>query len=276
MGRIDGELKSKQENKMDLGLNNKVALVLASSKGLGKAIAISLAKEGAKVVLTGRSVELLEETAKQIKDSGGFAYVLPWDLHQLDQIDDKITQIENEVGPVDILINNSGGPPMSQAFNQSIESWQSNFNHMVLMVMKVTDRVLPGMRERQWGRVITTTSSGTIAPIANLAISNTLRLALNGWTKTLSNEVASEGITVNIILPGRILTERILYLDQQRANYEGKPLEDITKRSVSSIPMKRYGRPEEYADAATFLASEKASYITGTTLRVDGGSFAGI
>jgi 3-oxoacyl-[acyl-carrier protein] reductase len=124
--------------------------------------------------------------------------------------------------------------------------------------------------------VITTTSSGTIAPIANLAISNTLRLALNGWTKTLSNEVASEGITVNIILPGRILTERILFLDQQRSNNEGKPLEEITKRSVSSIPMKRYGTPEEYADAATFLASEKASYITGTTLRVDGGSFAGI
>jgi 3-oxoacyl-[acyl-carrier protein] reductase len=124
--------------------------------------------------------------------------------------------------------------------------------------------------------VITTTSSGTIAPIANLAISNTLRLALNGWTKTLSNEVASEGVTVNNILPGRILTERILYLDQQRSNNEGKSLEDITKRSVSSIPMKRYGTPEEYADAATFLASEKASYITGTTLRVDGGSFAGI
>jgi len=132
------------------------------------------------------------------------------------------------------------------------------------------------MRSRQWGRVITTTSSGTIAPIANLAISNTLRLALNGWTKTLSNEVAGDGITVNIILPGRILTERILYLDQQRSNNEGKSLEDITKRSVSSIPMKRYGTPEEYADAATFLASEKASYITGTTLRVDGGSFAGI
>jgi 3-oxoacyl-[acyl-carrier protein] reductase len=147
---------------------------------------------------------------------------------------------------------------------------------MVLMIMKVTDRVLPGMRSRQWGRVITTTSSGTIAPIANLAISNTLRLALNGWTKTLSNEVAGDGITVNIILPGRILTERILYLDQQRSNNEGKSLEDITKRSVSSIPMKRYGTPEEYADAATFLASEKASYITGTTLRVDGGSFAGI
>jgi 3-oxoacyl-[acyl-carrier protein] reductase len=261
---------------MDLGIQGKVALVLASSKGLGRAIAISLAKEGAKVVLTGRSVELLEATAQEIKASGGFAYVLPWDLHQLDQIDAKVSQIEQEVGHVDILINNSGGPPMSQAFNQPIELWQTQFNQMVLMIMKVTDRVLPHMRANKWGRIITTTSSGTVAPIANLAISNTLRLALNGWTKTLANEVASEGVTVNIILPGRILTERIVHLDEQRSKNEGKPLEEVMQKSVSSIPMKRYGMPEEYADVATFLASQKASYITGTTLRVDGGSFAGL
>jgi 3-oxoacyl-[acyl-carrier protein] reductase len=261
---------------MDLGIQNKVALVLASSKGLGRAIACSLAKEGAKVVLTGRSEELLNATAQEIRAQGGFAYVLPWDLHQLDQIDAKVTQIEQEVGPIEILVNNSGGPPMSSAFNQPAELWQTNFNNMVLMIMKVTDRVLPGMRTRKWGRIITTTSSGTIAPIANLAISNTLRLALNGWTKTLANEVASEGITVNIILPGRILTDRILHLDQQRSKTENKPIEEITQKSVSSIPMKRYGTPEEYADAATFLASQRASYITGTSLRVDGGSFAGL
>jgi 3-oxoacyl-[acyl-carrier protein] reductase len=276
MGNIDGKLTKKKEQAMDLGIQGKVALVLASSKGLGRAIAISLAKEGAKVVLTGRSVELLEATAQEIKASGGFAYVLPWDLHQLDLIDAKVTQIEQEVGHIDILINNSGGPPMSQAFNQSIELWQTQFNQMVLMIMKITDRVLPQMRANKWGRIITTTSSGTVAPIANLAISNTLRLALNGWTKTLANEVASEGVTVNIILPGRILTERIVHLDEQRSKNEGKPLEEVIQKSVSSIPMKRYGMPEEYADAATFLASQKASYITGTTLRVDGGSFAGL
>lgn len=261
---------------MDLGIHNKVALVLASSKGLGQAIAISLAKEGVKVVLTGRSIDLLEATAKMITERGGYAYVLPWDLAQLDLIDAKITQIEQELGPIDILINNSGGPPMSQAFNQPIDIWQSNFNQMVLMIMKVTDRVLPGMRARKWGRIITTTSSGTVAPIANLAISNTLRLALNGWTKTLANEVAGEGVTVNVILPGRILTDRIVHLDQQRSKSEGKPIAEITQKSVSSIPMKRYGSPEEYADAATFLASQNASYITGTSLRVDGGSFGGI
>ena len=261
---------------MDFGIKNKVALVLASSKGLGRAIAISLAKEGVKVVLTGRSVDEMNATAKAITADGGYAYVLPWDLHQLDEIDAKVTQIEKDVGPIDILINNSGGPPMSQAFNQPIELWQTSFNQMILMIMKVTDRVLPGMRERKWGRVITTTSSGTVSPIANLAISNTLRMALNGWSKTLSNEVAAEGVTVNIILPGRVLTDRIMHLDGQRAVKEGKPLEEITQKSVSIIPMKRYGTPSEYADAATFLASQQASYITGTSLRVDGGSFAGL
>ena len=261
---------------MDLGIQNKVALVLASSKGIGRAIAISLAREGVKVVLTGRSAELLDSTAKEISDFGGFAYPLPWDLHQLDSIEAKISQIEKDVGPIDILINNTGGPPLTSVQNQSIEIWQNNFNHLVLFVMKVTDRVLPGMKQRHWGRIITSTSSGTIAPIPNLGISNTLRVALNGWAKTLSNEVAQDGITVNMVLPGRILTDRIRTIDSQRAEKEQKPLDEVTEKSVSTIPMKRYGSPEEYADAVTFLASKQASYITGTSLRVDGGSFAGI
>jgi 3-oxoacyl-[acyl-carrier protein] reductase len=261
---------------MDLGIQNKVALVLASSKGIGLAIAKSLAKEGAKVILTGRSVDLLDQAAKEITDAGGFAYALPWDLHELDSIESKISQIEKDVGSIDILINNTGGPPLTSVQNQSIEVWQSNFNHLVLFVMKVTDRILPGMKERHWGRIITSTSSGTIAPIPNLAISNTLRVALNGWAKTLSNEVAQDGITVNMVLPGRILTDRIRTIDAQRASKEQKPIEQITQTSVSNIPMKRYGLPEEYADAVCFLASQSASYITGTSLRVDGGSFAGI
>ena len=145
---------------MDLGIQGKVALVLASSKGLGQAMAVSLAKEGARVVLTGRTVEALERTAKQIIEAGGRATVLPWDLHQLNEIDLKISQIEKEVGPVDILINNTGGPPPTSAANQSIELWQSNFNHLVLLLMKVTDRVLPQMKAKAWGRIITSTSSG--------------------------------------------------------------------------------------------------------------------
>jgi 3-oxoacyl-[acyl-carrier protein] reductase len=142
---------------------------------------------------------------------------------------------------------------------------------MVLSVIAITDRVLPNMAARRWGRIITSTSSGVIAPIPNLAISNALRLSLVGWSKTLSREVAAKGITCNIIVPGRIATRRILFLDEAKAKRENRSLESVTFESLSQIPAGRYGSPEEYADAVAFLASERAAYITGATLRVDGG-----
>ena len=142
---------------------------------------------------------------------------------------------------------------------------------MVVPMMYITDLVLPGMRAKRWGRVITSTSSGVVAPIPNLGISNTLRSALVGWSKTLAREVAADGITVNIVLPGRIATGRIRQLDEARAEREGKAVHEILKDSTSTIPMRRYGDPEEFANAVTFLASKRASYITGTMLRVDGG-----
>jgi 3-oxoacyl-[acyl-carrier protein] reductase len=138
-------------------------------------------------------------------------------------------------------------------------------------MMYITDLVLPGMRAKRWGRIITSTSSGVVAPIPNLGISNTLRSALVGWSKTLAREVAGDGITVNVVLPGRIATGRIRQLDEARAQREGKTVQEILKDSTSSIPMRRYGDPEEFANAVTFLASKRASYITGTMLRVDGG-----
>jgi 3-oxoacyl-[acyl-carrier protein] reductase len=138
-------------------------------------------------------------------------------------------------------------------------------------IMHVTDLVLPNMRAKRWGRVITSTSSGVVAPIPNLGISNTLRSALVGWSKTLAREVAADGITVNMVLPGRIATGRIRQLDEARAAREGKTVEEIVKLSTDTIPIQRYGEPEEFANAIAFLASSKASYITGTMLRVDGG-----
>ena len=138
-------------------------------------------------------------------------------------------------------------------------------------MIAITDRVLPGMRERRWGRIITSTSSGIIAPIPNLAMSNALRLSLVGWSKTLAREVAAEGITVNIILPGRIATDRLSFLDEQRAKREGRPVEEVERESRTSIPAGRYGEPAEYGDVAAFLASARAGYITGATIRVDGG-----
>lgn len=260
---------------MDFGLKNKVALVLASSNGLGRAIAISLSKEGAIVAVTGRNNEEIQNTVAQIKSSGGSAIGLEWNLYDLAVIDSKITQIEKELGPIEILVNNTGGPPPTTAANQPAQLWQDNFNNLVLSIIKITDRVLPGMRERRWGRVITSTSSGMIAPIPNLAISNALRASLMGWSKTLAAEVAKDGVTVNIILPGRIATNRLKQLDEARAKREGKTFEDVYESTKQTIPMKRYGTPEEYGDAAAFLASQQASYITGTQLRVDGGATAG-
>jgi 3-oxoacyl-[acyl-carrier protein] reductase len=260
---------------MDLGIRDKVALVLASSKGLGRAIAVALAKEGAKVVISGRTTSALEETAKEIREFGGEVLVMPWDMSDLSLIEEKISSIEKHWGSVDILVNNTGGPPPTVAENQPSDLWLAQFQQMVLMVIKITDRVLPGMKQKGWGRIITSTSSGMISPIPGLAISNTLRASLMGWSKTLATEVAKNGITVNIVLPGRIATERLAQLDQIRAQKEAKSLEEIAARMISAIPMGRYGLPSEYGDAVAFLASTKASYITGTSLRIDGGSFSG-
>jgi 3-oxoacyl-[acyl-carrier protein] reductase len=146
----------------------------------------------------------------------------------------------------------------------------------VLSVVAITDRVLPGMKAAGWGRIVTSTSSGVVAPIPNLGLSNALRTSLLGWSKTLAREVAKDGITSNIILPGRIATDRIRFLDEQKAKREGRAVEDVATESTGSIPAGRYGRPEEYGDAVAFLASERASYITGSVIRVDGGLIASI
>lgn len=256
---------------MDLGIKGKVALVMASSRGLGQAMAVSLAKEGVKVAVTGRNPEGLKKSVELIEALGGVAIALNWDLSDHSVIDGFVSRVEQELGPIDILINNTGGPPPTSATGQDPALWQKSFNDMVLSLIAITDRVLPGMRERKWGRIITSTTSGAIAPIKNLAISNTLRAALSAWSKTLASEVAAEGITVNIIMPGRVATERLRQLDEARAKRESIPYEEVVKSSLRLIPMGRYGDPTEYGDAAAFLASQNASYITGTVMRVDGG-----
>ncbi len=261
---------------MDFGIKGKVALVLGAGGGLGGAMANSLAKEGVKVALGDINLDSAEANAKAIRDNGGDAIALEWDLSKLDQIDTNISKIESELGSVDILVNNTGGPKPSTVSGQAPDLWRESFDMMVMSVIAITDRVLPGMKERGWGRIITSTSSGVVAPIPNLGLSNALRLSLVGWSKTLAREVGKDGITSNIILPGRIATPRISFLDEQKAKRENRSVEEVSAESVAAIPVGRYGDPKEYGDAAAFLASDKASYITGSTIRIDGGLIASV
>jgi 3-oxoacyl-[acyl-carrier protein] reductase len=256
---------------MDLGIAGKVALVLGGAGGLGAAIAAALAREGATVVIADRDDEGLHLVQERLAGQNLKCHAELWDLGNLDIVDDKVSAIEAQVGSVQILVNNTGGPPPSVAYGLGPQVWREHFEKMVQAPIAITDRVLTGMREKQWGRVITSASSGVISPIPNLAVSNSLRSALVGWSKSLAREVASDGITANIVVPGRIATDRIKFLDEQKAKREGSTVEAVSAQSTSSIPVGRYGRPEEYADVITFLASERASYVTGSIVRVDGG-----
>ena len=256
---------------MNLGIEGKVALVLGGGGGLGSAIALTLAREGARVAVADLSDTAAEAAAEVIREAGGEAIALAWDLADLESIGAHVGRIEQELGPVDILVNNTGGPPPTAAAGQDQALWLSHFQSMVLSVIAITDRILPGMQARRWGRIITSTSSGVVSPIPNLGISNALRLSLVGWSKTLAREVGGNGITANIVLPGRIATSRILFLDEQKAKREGRSVEDIAAESCASIAVGRYGEPQEYADMVAFLASERAGYVTGSVIRIDGG-----
>ncbi|GFG50095.1 3-oxoacyl-ACP reductase [Mycolicibacterium agri] len=256
---------------MDLGLANRTALVLGAGGGLGGAIAVGLAREGASVALADVNEEALNSVSGEVAKYRGRVHSQKWNLADIEDIDRHVSEIEDRLGTIEILVNITGGPPPTPVADQPVDLWQDSFRSMVLSVIKITDRVLPGMRVRRWGRIITSVSSGVISPIPNLGLSNSLRLALVGWSKTLANEVAADGVTANVIAPGRIGTDRIRFLDEAKARRESREVADVVEESVAAIPMGRYGRPQEYADAVAFLASNQASYITGSITRVDGG-----
>lgn len=256
---------------MDLGIEGRSALVLAGGGGLGGAIASTLAKEGTAVVVADVNLEAATAVVDAINATGGKAKAMQLDLGNVAGLHDKAAEANRFFGPIDILVNNTGGPPPGSASGQPIEDWKRFFDMMVLSVISLTDAFIPSMQERAWGRIITSTSSGVISPIPNLGMSNSLRIALVGWSKTLAREVGGNGITSNIVVPGRIATARTAFLDTQKANREGREAAHVTAESSASIPLKRYGTAEEYANVVTFLASMSASYINGSIVRVDGG-----
>ena len=260
---------------MDLGLNGKRALVLSSSRGIGRGIAESLAAEGAHVLMTARSGDRLKAAADAINAKGpGRAATYVGELaSNVDAIHEAAAK---ELGGVDILIANTGGPPARTALNVKTEEWLPHFEAMVVPLFRLAGLVLPGMRERKWGRIVTVASSGVVQPIPNLVISNALRSSIVGWSKTLAAEVAADGITCNVVLPGRIGTDRVGELDDANAKAQGRSVDEIAAAARASIPAGRYGRVEEFADVACFLASERASYVTGSLIRVDGGAVRSI
>ena len=262
---------------MDLGLKGKRALVMSSSRGLGLGIARVLAEEGADVLLSGRSEDRLAAEAAAINAKGqGRAHWVGCDLARDDAADTLARAVADTMGAADIFVANTGGPPPGKMVDADLSKLTAQFNQMVLRVAETTDRLLPAMRKAGWGRVLAIGSSGVIQPIPTLAVSNTIRSALVGWSKSLSNDLAAEGITVNMLIPGRIHTERVDELDEAAAKRGGITLDEARAASAKTIPAGRYGTVEEFAKTAAFLVSEPASYITGSLIRCDGGSIRSV
>jgi 3-oxoacyl-[acyl-carrier protein] reductase len=248
---------------MDLKIAGRRALVLGGNRGMGLAIAKALADEGVEVAIAARDEAALASAAREIGDARAFTL----DLQATASFD----AFAEAVGAVDILINNTGGPPYGGAINRTPEDWEGSFRAMSLSVIRMTDLFLPAMRAAKWGRILTLVSTGAVQPIPVLGISNTLRAGLIAWSKSLAPEVAKDGVTVNILMPGRIGTERVAMTDEATAAREGVSVETVKQRSFAQIPMGRYGHAEEVAAVAAFACSERASYVTGSVFRVDGG-----
>jgi 3-oxoacyl-[acyl-carrier protein] reductase len=257
---------------MDLGLADKRALVLGGNRGIGFGIAKALAAEGTNVLIAARDPARLAAAAHELSANGaGKIASAEIDLQKTGELAPFAERITASFGPIDILVNNTGGPAYGGAANRPLNEWREAFQDMVLSVIALTDALLPGMRARKWGRVLTVVSSGVMQPIPILAISNSLRAAVVGWSKTLSGEVAADGVTVNILVPGRIDTERVRLTDKATAEKQGMSIETVTAHSTATIPMGRYGSPDELGAAAAFICSTRASYMTGAMLRIDGG-----
>ncbi|MCM8749915.1 SDR family oxidoreductase [Thermomicrobiaceae bacterium CFH 74404] len=256
---------------MDLGLRGKVALVPAASQGLGKAVALAFAREGARLAICSRRLDAIESTAEEARRLGAEVLALAADLTRAEDIANLVQRTVDQFGGIDILITNAGGPPAGRFDDFDDAAWQAGYELTLLSAIRLIRAALPSMRQRGGGVVITMTSSSIKQPISNLILSNVFRAGVAALAKTLADELAPDNIRVNNVVPGRIATERIVQLDQANAARLGVDVETVRQSMLAQIPLRRYGEPEEFADAVVFLASERASYITGATLQVDGG-----
>lgn len=255
---------------MNLGLQNRVAMVAAASKGIGLACAEALAKEGCKVSICGRNLESLDEAHAQIAKFGEVLAV-PADVSLPPDIAYWHIQTLQRFGHVDILVTNTGGPPVDRFMNLTDEQWHSGVESTLMNVVRLSRLVIPGMQDRRWGRLVHLTSVVAKQPIDELTISSTLRAGLSALTKTMANQLGAYNITVNAVLMGFCATERLRHLADIRSREQGITQDEYYKKAATEIPLKRFSEPSEIADAVTFLASERASYLTGTSIPVDGG-----
>lgn len=257
---------------MDLGLRGRVAIVAAASKGLGRATAAELAAEGARVVICARDPEALARTRDDIvATTGAEVHAVPADVSTMEGITRVAAAATSVFGQVDILVNNAGGPPSGPFESHPWSRWTEAVDLTLRSAVELTRLVLPGMRERKWGRILNITSIAVKQPVDGLMLSNSIRAAVTGWARTLATEVARDGVTVNNILPGYTRTDRVEQLNAATAAREGISADEVRRRSEAQIPMRRLGEPREFAALAAFLVSERASYVTAQSVAVDGG-----
>jgi 3-oxoacyl-[acyl-carrier protein] reductase len=256
---------------MDLGIKGRVAMVAAASKGLGRAIAEALAHEGCRLSICSRSTDNLDQARWAIEEAGSEALAVKCDLTSPSELERWVEATTAMYEKVDILVTNSGGPPAARFMQLGEEQWRAGVEGTLMNVVRLCKLVIPDMQKRRWGRIVNITSLVAKQPLDLLTISSTLRAGLSGLTKTLADQVAKDGLTVNAVLPGHILTDRQRELNEIRSREQNISVEDYASRVEQSIPMGRFGTPPEIGDAVAFLCSERASYITGVSLQVDGG-----
>jgi 3-oxoacyl-[acyl-carrier protein] reductase len=262
---------------MEYGLKNKVALVAASSRGLGKAVAWALAREGTKLVICARNKKTLEETADEIlMETGVTVFPLAMDLSDPERIDWLVTETMDLFGKVDILVTNAGGPPSGSLDELDDNQWKKSIDLTLMSVVRLTKAVIPAMKEQNWGRIIHLASVTVKQPVPGMLLSNTIRPAVIGFSKSIAEEVAGYQITVNAVCPGHFSTNRLRELMENKAQQSNISVKQIENELIDQVPLRRIGDPEEFGNLVAFLASEKAGYLTGATIQIDGGYVKGI